>query len=85
METKGLDDEHEKQVDKFACDLLIPPTYTVQLPTLRKTYASVKQFAAKIGVAPAIVVGRMQKEGYLQWDLLNKCKVRYKWNHTSGD
>lgn len=81
LETKGLDDEHEQQADKFARNLLIPSAHAVQLPFLDKTYAAVKQFAEEIGVAPAIVVGRMQKEGYLTWNLLNKCKVRYKWNH----
>lgn len=82
LETKGLDDEHEQQADKFARDLLISTTHAAQLPFLDKTYAAVKQFAEEIGVAPAIVVGRMQKEGYLAWNLLNKCKVRYKWNHS---
>lgn len=82
LETKGLDDEHEKQADKFACDLLIPPVYAKQLPTLSNTYAAVEQFAVEVGVASAIVVGRMQKEGYIPWKLLNKCKVRYKWNHA---
>ena len=81
LESKGLDDVHEQQADKFACDLLIPPDYAKQLVFLEKNYAAVKQFAAEVGVAPAIVVGRMQKEGYLPWKLLNKCKVRYKWDH----
>lgn len=85
LETKGLDDEHEQQADKFSRDLLIPPAYATQLPFLGKTYAAVKQFAVEVDVAPAIVVGRMQKEGYLSWDLLNKCKVRYKWNHASAN
>ena len=82
LETKGLDDVHEQQADKFACDLLIPPAYAKQLVFLEKKYAAVEQFAAEVGVAPAIVVGRMQKERYLPWKLLNKCKVRYKWNHS---
>ncbi len=79
LETNGLDDEHEREADKFASDLLIPPKHARDLPFLRKTYASVEQFADKIGIAPAIVVGRMQKEGYLAWKMLNKCKVRYQW------
>jgi len=79
LETKGLDGKQEQQADKFACNLLIPPAYAKQLPTLEKTYAAVKQFAVEADVASAIVVGRMQKEGYLSWALLNKCKVRYKW------
>lgn len=82
LETKGLDDEHEQQADKFARDLLIPPDYAKRLPVLGRTYVAVNQFAAEVGIAPAIVVGRMQKEEYLSWKLLNRCKVRYKWNHA---
>lgn len=82
LETKGLDDGHEQQADKFARDLLIPPVYARQLSILAKTYAAIEEFAEEVGVAPAIVVGRMQKEGYLAWGLLNKCKVRYKWEHV---
>ncbi len=83
LETNGLDDEHEREADKFASDLLIPSQYAKQLPFIGRTYASVRQFAEAIGVAPAIVVGRMQKEGYLPWNMLNKCKVRYQWGARS--
>lgn len=79
LETAGLGDEHEQQADQFACDLLIPPQYAKQLSRLDKTYAATKAFAEEVGVAQAIIVGRMQKEGYLPWNMLNKCKVRYDW------
>ncbi len=83
LETKDLDDAHEQQADKFASGLLISPADAKQLPFLGHTYAAVEQFAQEAGIAPAIVVGRMQKEGYLPWNLLNKCKVCYQWNHVS--
>ena len=79
LETKGLDDEHERQADEFASNLLIPSHYAKRLSDLGVTYTAVKAFAQKIGVAPAIVVGRMQKEGYVPWTHLNKCKVHYRW------
>ncbi len=79
LETNGLDDEHEREADQFASDLLIPPQYAKELAFIGKTYASVTKFAEKVGIAPAIVVGRMQKEGYLPWNMLNKHKVHYKW------
>ncbi len=84
LETNGLDDEHEREADQFASDLLIPPQYAKELAFIGKTYASVTKFAEKIGIAPAIVVGRMQKEGYLPWNMLNKCKVRYQWGSRSN-
>ena len=79
LETKELDDEHEQEADRFASDLLIPPKFARQLRFLDKTYAAIEAFAKEVGVAPAIVVGRMQKEGYLLWSHLNKFKVHYDW------
>ncbi len=79
LENMGLDDEHERQADQFASDLLIPPQFAKRLPFLERTYAATKAFAEEIGVAQAIVVGRMQKEDYLPWTHLNKCKVHYRW------
>ena len=80
LETKGLNNEHEQQADQFASDLLIPPQFAKQLALLDKTYAATRAFAEEVGVAQAIIVGRMQKERYLDWGLLNKCKVRYRWS-----
>lgn len=80
LENMGLDDEHERQADQFASDLLIPPQYARRLALLDKRYADIEAFAEEIGVAPAIVVGRMQRERYLPWTHLNKCKVHYNWS-----
>lgn len=82
LEIEGLDNKHEKEADKFARDWLIPPSEAKELLSIKKTDAGIEAFAQKTGVAPAIVVGRMQKEGYLPWgSFLNKFKVRYQWNH----
>ncbi len=78
LETRGLDDEHEQEADRFASDLLIPPKFAKQLRFLDKTYAAIEAFAKEVGVAPAIIVGRMQKEGYLPWTHLNKFKISYR-------
>ncbi len=80
LETEGLDDEYEREADRFARDLLIPPKFAKQLKQLPHTYEAVRRFAKETGVAPAIVVGRMQKEGYLPWSWLNKVKVHYHWD-----
>jgi len=79
LETKDLNGEHEREADKFASDLLIPPRYAKEAASIGNTYSSVKKFAGKIGIAAAIIVGRMQKEGFLPWKMLNKCKVHYRW------
>lgn len=78
--TESISDEHEAEADRFARDLLIPPSDSRLLPGLRKTHASVLAYAERIGVAPGIVVGRMQKEELIDWSQLNALKVRYAWS-----
>jgi addiction module HigA family antidote len=74
----GLDQEKEAEADRFASELLIPPQRVKCLEAL-KTEAAVKSFAQELGIAPGIVVGRMQHEGWLPHSHLNHLKVRYTW------
>lgn len=76
---EGLDAELEEEANRFAGDLLIPPAELPRLSTLR-TEAQVEAMAARLGIAPGILVGRMQKEGWVEWrSFLNGLKVRYAW------
>ncbi|MEO1147717.1 MAG: HigA family addiction module antitoxin [Cyanobacteria bacterium J06638_22] len=80
--TDVMSPDNEREADQFAADILIPPEAASTLPFLPKTRAAVSEFAKSIGIAPGIVVGRMQSEGLLRWNsALNKLKVRYRWNH----
>jgi HTH-type transcriptional regulator / antitoxin HigA len=78
--TADLDAKLEAEADAFARDVLIPPEYGPLLASLRGTRAAVCALAESVGVAPGIVVGRMQKEGLLPWSHLNDLKVRYRWD-----
>jgi HTH-type transcriptional regulator / antitoxin HigA len=81
IESDGmLGDEDENEANRFAGDLLIPPVHASRLPSMPKTESAVRQFASELGIAPGIVVGRMQKEGYLDWANLNGLKIRYAWS-----
>jgi HTH-type transcriptional regulator/antitoxin HigA len=55
------DDPREAEADKFSRDVLIAPRAAKELPGL-KTDDAVKRFADRIGVAPGIVVGRLQHD-----------------------
>lgn len=76
----GMDGENEAEADKFARDFLIPPDAASALPFVAHTVAAVTAFAKEIGVAPGIVVGRMQHDRNLPPSYLNKLKVRYRWS-----
>lgn len=65
----GIDQDLEAESDAFASRVLIPPHHASQLSELR-TASQVIDFAREVGVAPGIVVGRMQHEGLIphsQW------------------
>lgn len=71
----------EKQADEFARDFLIPPNeYRKFKPTYTNySYKDVENFAKKIGVAPGIVVGRLQHDKKIPQSHLNKLKQRLAW------
>lgn len=73
-----LNGEQEVEANRLATDFLIPQTSSAYLPLL-KTEAAVVKFASDNGIAPGIVVGRMQKEKYIPWSQLNHLKVFYGW------
>ncbi len=76
------DDGREAQANRFAASFLIPGDHMHLLPTL-KTRTAIMAFAENIGIAPGIVVGRLQKEGMLSWGTpLNSLKMRFRWVET---
>jgi Zn-dependent peptidase ImmA (M78 family) len=75
-------EEEEKQADVFASNILIAPTQWqrfIQQDSYR-TKAAIKEFAQKIGIAPGIVVGRLQHENLLPYDHCNDLKQHLKWD-----
>lgn len=71
-----LNDEQEKEADNFASRFLIPIQYIPALFELSKNEKAIRTFAQKIGIAPGIVVGRMQKEKILPWNRFNTLKTK---------
>jgi HTH-type transcriptional regulator / antitoxin HigA len=60
------DEDLEEEANDFAASLLIPKRFERELAALRSP-VEIQRFAAKIGIAPGIVVGRLQNEGILDW------------------
>jgi HTH-type transcriptional regulator / antitoxin HigA len=77
--TDTISAEQEREADRFARDLLIPPSYMSRLHSLGYSKEKVQALAGHVGVAPGIVVGRLQHEELLPWSHLNDLKVRYEW------
>ena len=74
----GVDEVHEAEADRFAADQLIPPAEVSKLQGL-SSEQELKAAARALGIAPGIVVGRLQHEGWLPRTHLNGLKVSYHW------
>ncbi|MFT5324190.1 MAG: HTH-type transcriptional regulator/antitoxin HigA [Planctomycetaceae bacterium] len=70
-------ESHEVEANEFAANTLIPAdAYAKFLSEGRRSKAAVRTFARKIGIAPGIVVGRLQKFDGLPPSHLNGLKER---------
>ncbi|MDP5338029.1 MAG: HigA family addiction module antitoxin [Nodularia sp. (in: cyanobacteria)] len=76
------DQDKEKQANKFSEDILIPPAelkrFLASVQPLSK--ANIEQFATKIGIAPGIIVGRLQHDQVLPPNHCNDLKQRLEWS-----
>jgi hypothetical protein len=78
-------DELEGQADRFARDTLIPPgEYRAFVATGHFGHAAVAEFASRIGVAPGIVVGRLQHETLIPFNRMNSLKRHYTFATTAA-
>lgn len=59
--------EMEAEANRFAESILIPRQFAPQLDALH-TDSDVEAFARQIGIAPGIVVGRLQSDGHWGWN-----------------
>ena len=84
VETGDSTDASEKEADRFARDFLIEPSeWRNVLRASPRSAATVKQFAARLGVAPGIIVGRLQREELLPWTHLNGLKAKLAFRPSS--
>ena len=80
IEGSGPDGDKEEEANAFARDKLIPPAALRRFLTeWNRSNAEIETFADLIGIAPGIVVGRLQHDGLLPNSHGNKLKVFYRW------
>lgn len=80
IDFESVEDEQEKQADRFAQTILLEPQAYESFLKLRDyTKAAIKAFAETQNVKPYIVIGRMQKDGILNWHEYLSEKERYEW------
>ena len=80
IESKEKEGDHEwrrleAEADAFAARALIPPEHDATLRDL--PLSAVPAFADGLGIAPAIVVGRMQHDGLIAWNQGSHLRRRF--------
>lgn len=76
----GIDRAVERKADTFACQQLIPlAEWNEFLESGDFTRNKVTTFADNMGIAPGIVVGRLQHENKIGFNQLNDLRVRFIW------
>ena len=68
----------EREADRFAARALIPPRYERRLRELR--LIDIPEFADQLRIVPAIVVGRMQHDGLLPYNLGHDIRRQFEFD-----
>ena len=84
LEGNGVcEDKEEKEADIFARDMLIPPgkyqEFLSEMGFHKFSQSAIRAFAGEIGIAPGIVVGRLQHDEKIPFSRGNNLKIRYQW------
>jgi len=76
--------EKEQEANHFAQDLLIPPKkYQAFLNTDRFDESKIQRFAKDVGIAPGIIVGRLQHDQIIPYSAKNNLKNRFKFKEEN--
>lgn len=80
LETGKHEGDLEEEANRWAADFLIPTSDFAELQE-RGVFSkqSLLDFAERLGIAPGIVVGRLQHEGLLPYSHCNELKQRLAW------
>jgi HTH-type transcriptional regulator/antitoxin HigA len=81
VDTKGsgIAEQLEDEADSFASRILIPPQYASRLGEISSA-SETESFAKEIGIAPGIVVGRMQHDHLIPHSQWTQLIVRYRFS-----
>ena len=85
IDYESVKSEAEARADEFAANHLIDALAYDRF--IRKDLFSlpaIKQFCAEQNIPPYILIGRLQREGRLEYSQYNKVKVKYEWDEIGS-
>lgn len=85
LEGNGMNDAKEDAANRFAANFLIPSgELKTFIAASRPTFSEIQDFASRLGIAPGIVVGRLQHEDILPRNTGNGLKRSFRWRSGGG-
>jgi len=79
LEDGKITNVEEEEANRFAADRLIAPADWSDFNPFAISEVVIRRFASNVGIAPGIVLGRLQNEKRVPWSRLHNLKVRYTW------
>jgi HTH-type transcriptional regulator/antitoxin HigA len=77
------DDDNETDADSFAQNALIPrEQYDIFVKRKDFTKPEILYFSSLVGIAPGIVVGRLQKEKHIDYTWFHELKTKYEYSKS---
>lgn len=77
-QTLGTTDQDEKDADEYSKEILIPHNqYKGFIDSKDYSKSSIINFSKHVGIDSGIVVGRLQKDGYIDYSWHNDLKKKY--------
>lgn len=84
IENHRSDDPREREADRFASDTLIPAgAYSRLTDSIPRTKAGLAAAAEAIGIAPGVIVGRLQHDGLIPRTHFNDFKRKLTWGQRA--
>lgn len=83
IEDEGADSDLEDGANAFAASFLIPREHEPRLGGLKSTSAII-EFSKALGIAPGIVVGRLQRDKVIPFSHCQHLKRRFEWKAAAA-
>jgi len=77
----GGESEIEQEADDCAGNMIVPTEFVDELHDLTASRFQIIAFAKKVGVAPGLIVGRLQHDGLLRFNQMQHLKRRFVWKN----
>lgn len=73
------EDEYESEANQYAANVIVPMWLKDEFNFLGSSKGTIIAFAKKAGVAPGLIVGRLQYDGVLRYNQMQHLKRRFAW------